>query len=268
VSRFFTGFNHVDAAIVYREFQETLRVMRIAASRATGRRKAGLEAQITEVQLVQARYVRDMEKAAAVGAAAATKAVRRRFDQTRSARSSGASRLRRSLTARPAKFALPTGNVGIGDIDLLDRVVNPFSPSFGSYWLAQEIGTGAQDAESGVSIRSQLHRRIFGFFTDRSGGGNIDVPRAGGGTHARFVAASSPNAVLGPRGGRGGPGEIKREIQGRHFLRDGRDHAFDTWLAHIRAADTRAIRSLQGLLGLSQVQIRSTAARRRLPRRP
>jgi hypothetical protein len=270
MARYYTGYNHIDAALVYREFDATLRALRKALAVAPpGRRKTALRATLTEVQLVLSRYQRDMHRASVSGSAAATKAVRQVFDETRTPRSAGkGSRLRKSLTARPMKLPLPTGNVGIGDVALMDRVTNPFSPGFGSYWLAQEIGTGANDPESGVSIRSQLHRRIFGFFTDRSGGGDIDVPRAGGGTHARFIGANSPGAVLGPRGGRGGPGEIKREIQGRHFLRDGRDRAYDTWLGQIRAADTRAIRSLQGLLGLSQAQIRSTARRRRLPRRP
>lgn len=268
MTRWFTGYNHTDVALVYREFQLTLRELRKLALRVSGKRKAAVEAQIVEVQLVQSRYVRDMEKVASVGAAAATKSVRQVFDQTRTPRSAGqASRLRKSLTARPAKFALPTGNVGIGDVDLMDRVTNPFSPGFGSYWLAQEIGTGAHDKETGVTIKSQLHRRLFGFFTDRSGGGNVDIPRAGGGTHARFISASSPGAVQGPRGGAGGPGEISREIRGRHFLRDGRNAAYDVWVAQIRQADTRAIRSLQGLIGLSVAQIRATQARRRLPRR-
>jgi hypothetical protein len=201
-----------------------------------------------------------MNTAAIRGGEVAKRAMRSRFDRTKTPRAArGGSPLRSALVARRAAYPIPTGAVGIADLDRLNAVINPFTPSYGPYWRAQEYGTGAD------GVPSQVGRRIHGFFTDRSGIGNAQRPVAGGGTHARFISSSSPHALLGPRGGSGGPGVIRREIQGRHFIRDGARDGYPEWLRLIRDADQHAIRSLQGLRGLPAAQIAKVPPRRRRP---
>jgi hypothetical protein len=259
---------HPDAVEVYREIQRLLAAIRRQIGQTRDpRRRARLVAFESQVRVVQLRYSEDMDRAAVLGGRLATSAMRRRFDRTKTPRAArGGSPLRRALTARRAILPLPTGGVGIADVERLEALRNPFAPSYGSYWRAQEFGTGSSDPDTGITVPSQIGRRIHGFFTDRSGIGNAQRPVAGGGTHARFIASSSPFALQGPKGGQGGPGLIRREIEGRHFIRDGAHDAYPEWLRAIRTADRHAIRSLQGLRGLPAAQI--TRAPPRVRRRP
>lgn len=262
MATFVTGYNHPDAVIVFREFQRLLATVRRQAARTRNpRRRAALAATEAEIRLVQLRYSEDMDRAAIRGGEVAKKGMKARFDRTKTPRAArGGSHLRNALLARKAIYPIPTGAVGIADLDALNKIVNPFSPSYGPYWRAQEYGTGAGE------VPSQVGRRIHGFFTDASGIGDAQRPVAGGGTHARFIASSSPHAILGPRGGQGGPGLIRREIQGRHFIRDGARDGYPEWLRMIRLADDHAIRSLQGLAGLPAAQIVKAPPRRRRTR--
>jgi hypothetical protein len=78
----------------------------------------------------------------------------------------------------------------------------------------------------------------------------------GGGPHPIFVSAAGQRSLYGglgfsggagPRGGVGGYGTIGKEIEGRHFIRDGADAALVDWRAGLRSVEQRAIASLQGL---------------------
>jgi hypothetical protein len=163
--------------------------------------------------------------------------------------------LRVYLTARPLRPA--SGSVGVGDEAVLNRAVNPMTPRYGSYWRAQEFGTGNVGAAWEPKVPSQIGRELRGYFF-AAGYRDPEVPRAiyrgGGGPHPLFLPGRPQDfgprtrGGIGPRGGVGGRGVISVEIKGRHFIRDGANEAERFWLAEIARAQRDAIARLAPIL--------------------
>lgn len=169
----------------------------------------------------------------------------------------------RSRALRPTAFS--TGQVGIADIAWLDKAVNPRTPGYGPYWEAQEEGTGT------AAVRSQLGRVIRGYFYG-PGGTNPLTPQDPPPTPLQpiFVpgrpvsfGGARMRGGIGPRGGSGGFGTIKREIRGRHFLEHGSDLAEVSWRTAVRQNEALALVELSAVLGASAVPGFARAARSR-----
>lgn len=178
-----------------------------------------------------------------------------RFDSTRVRADSGATpHLRDLLHARPlAPYGgVETGAVGIADVGMLDRALNRNSPNYGTYWRAQEYGTGKD------GVPSQVGRVIRGYFT-AAGGGDPTPPLAefgggGGGPHPVFISGASGQQRTagsgrgpGPAGGVGGFGTIGHEIRPRHFIKFGADEAAIQWRTGIARVQSQAIDQLTAI---------------------
>lgn len=259
----------VDVAHVYEEFTQTLDAVRLGIRAARDpARKRGLQATEKEIQAVLLQYSRGLDSLALKSSKLAEKSMKSAFDATKSrtrGRTGKKPGLRSKLDARPLR--LPglsggTGMVGVANVNSLNKLTNEFSPGYGTYWRAQEFGTGTNE------VPSQVGRVIQGFFVGAGGGGDPERPnaayRGGGGPHPIFISAKSQRAVFsaagfagrgaGQRGGVGGLGTIGREIQGRHFIRDGANRARDVWQAEIRSNENRALTALGAIAGLSAAQ--------------
>jgi hypothetical protein len=151
--------------------------------------------------------------------------------------------LRDLLVARPLTVggSVQTGMVGVALVSQLELAINPRSPGYGTYWRAQEYGTGQGE------VPSQVGRVIYGYFM-AAGGGDTTPPQAqyagGGGPHPVFQSTRQKN--LGLAGGylgefRGGYGTIGAEIQPRHFIGYGADFAAVRWREQIAVIQARAI---------------------------
>lgn len=170
--------------------------------------------------------------------------------------------LRNGIVSRPLHRFGPvaTGEVGVAAIESLDKVRNPTSPSYGPYWRAQEFGTGSPE------VKTQKGRHIYGYFFE-GGLTNPARPTKGRSDQPIFVsgrAGGLPSSVkggTGPKGGRGGPGVIGREIEGRHFIRDGADRARAEWLRGIRQVERETVRELSPVFN-ARAAASSAAARR------
>ena len=137
--------------------------------------------------------------------------------------------IRDHIVCRPANrtgLRIPTGEVGIADIEELNKVVNPLTPQFGPYWETQEEGYSGH-------VGRNIHGLFFG--PGLSDGG--DRPRAafkgGSGPHPIFVA------------GPGGAGTIDEPIQARHFIENGTRATEKDWLAQLRAIERRTVAALR-----------------------
>ena len=121
---------------------------------------------------------------------------------------------------------IPTGEVGIADVDELDKVVNPLTPSAGPYWETQEYGYSGH-------VGRKIHGLFFG--PGLSGGGEVPNPsyKGGGGPHPIFVA------------GPGGGGTIDEPIQPRRFIQKGAKAGEADWLAGLKVVEARAIAALR-----------------------
>lgn len=145
-----------------------------------------------------------------------------------------------------------TGWVGVARKATLDRAINPNTPGYGPYWRAQEYGTGSKE------VKSQRGRTIVGFFYGTGATGQGSRPAAihagGGGPHPVFIPGSQR---AGPKGGKGGKGTINKEIEGRHFIRDGADAAREKWRRDMHSADHAAA------VAISRMHPSSGGSRRR-----
>lgn len=221
--------------------------------------RLGPQAARTLVQLRSAHraFIEDLDTTARTTARLATQEMRAFERATQVRGGTGRSpHLRVYLTARPLRRA--TGSVGVADEAVLDRAINPMTPQYGTYWRAQEFGTGQSAGPGEPNVPSQIGRVMRGYFY-AAGYKDPQVPRSiyrgGGGPHPLFLpgrAGGFGGARLtggsGPRGGRGGFGTISKEIEGRHFIRDGANEAERYWLAEIARAQRDAIARLAPIL--------------------
>jgi hypothetical protein len=160
--------------------------------------------------------------------------------------------------------------VGIASEDRLDKALNPTAPGYGPYWRAQEFGTGSPE------VVTQVGRVIFGYFS----GTGLEGPSrpqhqysGGGGPHPIFVSAKAARAAAaevgigdfggGSRGGKGGKGVIGKEIEGKHFIRDGANGALTEWKLGMRRIEDATISELKAVLRPRTVAQRRARRRRR-----
>lgn len=228
-----------DIANVHREFQlaivECARVN--SAARARGQR-APAEAIERQLRREHAVFQARLDAIAVATSTAATQSIQRRLKATARRSATGEKPgihdlIRSRPIPRIAGFS--TGAVGVADEAWLNKAIDPDYPQHGTYWLAQEEGTS-----------KHIGRVITGYFGS-PGFADIEVPRAayagGRGPHPVF----SP-LVVGPRGGRGGPGTIRHPIHARHFVRDGANIARGTWHAELRQLEAATIKHLAAVL--------------------
>lgn len=166
-------------------------------------------------------------------AKAKLKATRRRPDTGMSPH------LATAIVSRPLRRfgRVATGEVGVGDIEILDTVVNPVGPQYGTYWRAQEEGT-----------LHQAGRVVYGGFYGAGGGSGPFKPdpafrHPARGPHPVFISTHAARGILSDAGFSGGPGKkggagggkmtIGVELPARHFIRDGANAALIQWRTEI-----------------------------------
>lgn len=208
----------------------------------------------------QLTFIEEMQILALGTAKLADRNIKARIDATQKRPSTGNKPgLRGSIVSRPIRIGgMSLGAVGIADTTLLDALRNPRTPEYGSFWRAQEHGTGGE-------VPSQVGRRIYGLFM--GAGGASEPPRRqyrGGGPHPVFVPTKGGSNVAASKGGKGGPGEISVEIAGRHFIRDGANAARAEWEIGLRRIERSSIRRLAAI----GVTGEAPAGRRRPRARP
>lgn len=249
MAQFVRGFFPAEAASIYRSFETciTLAQRDGARSRAT----------LAELRAARIVFHEGLVAAAAAGAVDAQKAMREAFDNSRSKSRGPTGKkpgLRSKLTARPVRVLGQPIVVGIANIDVLDKLRNEYSPGYGSYWRAQEYGTGTKE------VRSQLDRVLYGFFVGKGGSGNPERPQAqyagGKGVHPIFISAGSQRAAYGGlgfsggagvRGGIGGKGVIRREITPGNFIRDGANKALADYRQAVRQVEREVMGTLRAI---------------------
>lgn len=219
--------------------------------------RAAAVATLAEMRRAYVQFNDGLRAAAQDASANAVRGMRDRLTATQVRPDTDSSpHLRDLLVAQPLSGGgVQTGAVGVALVSQLERAINRRSPGYGSYWRAQEYGTGAGE------VPSQVGRVIFGYFM-AAGGGDATPPQAqyagGGGPHPIFQAAGGTRNFgagggflggvnAGPRGGRGGFGTIGVEIAGRHFIRFGADAAAVLWREQIAAVQARAIEQIAAI---------------------
>lgn len=215
----------------------------------------GTAAEVTLVELRRAYldFNNDLRSTAEVAAAQARENIVARLEATRRRGDTGTRPgLAGLIRCAPLSFgSVQTGAVGIADVAWLERAINPNTPGYGSYWRAQEYGTGSAD------IPSQVGRVLRGYFAS-AGGGDLTVPQAqysgGGGPHPIFLSGGSGSQRLagsgrgpGVRGGVGGFGTIGHEDAPRHFIEYGADAARVQWRTKLAELQSRTVSRLDAL---------------------
>lgn len=217
-----TGLVVRDVLETHRRFDELLTRLAVAKS-PIARRMRG------DVLAAYAQFNRDLEQLAQRTSVAATRHIQQQLKRT-AKRPDNRLRphIKDSIVCRPTGpggFRIPTGWVGIADIEELDKVVNPLTPQYGPYWRTQEDGFAGHQGR-------KIHGLFFG--PGLTGGGERPASafKGGGGPHPIFVA------------GPGGAGTIDEPIQARHFIERGAREAGRDWLAQLQAVESRAIARL------------------------
>jgi hypothetical protein len=130
-----------------------------------------------------------------------------------------------NVRSDPLAGTLPLGQVGIANLELMARTVNPDAPGAGEYWRAQEYGTTAH-----------IGRRLVGYFQPGGAPPNEGDFRA----HAYFDYDGRSNK-------KAPGGIIRRPIQPRHFLRDGTADAVGYWREQQRRVERDVVSALRRL---------------------
>lgn len=125
-------------------------------------------------------------------------------------------------------------------------VVNKEDITEFDYWKVQEEG-------SAVTYPGFIGRKLFGSFI---GGASPDAPRAEHAgspapPHARYVPASQARGGARGAGYPYGPGEIRHDIEPKHFIRDGAARA---WTEYVRGIHSLSQRYAQRLLRIAGQQ--------------
>lgn len=191
----------------------------------------------TNLRLVSARAAEE-----------ATKGMRERIMSDRRRPSSGSIPPLEDLaeaSSLPAEGSYQSGGVGVGNVDLLNRAINPHSRGYRSYWRAIEYGTGAGP------VPSQIGRILYGSFTS-AGGSDPTAPIAeyagGGGPHPVFISGGIQSSSMSQSGTRVvGFGTIGAEIKGKHYIEFGTANAAIEWREGIANLQDRAITELRAI---------------------
>lgn len=157
-----------------------------------------------DLRVAYLRFNRGLNALASNTAGVATRRIKYHLRQTsRRADTQKKPHLRDHIRSRRLPGGpLATGIVQIADEDELNKVVNPFSPRWGPYWRAQELGIDFSG------------REIRGFFAG-PGGTPFSPPQG----RYRGVAGA-PDPIFRARA-KGPAGTIQTPIKARHFIRDG-----------------------------------------------
>lgn len=254
-----TGYASTDVIQTHREFARTLAEIRAYNTWAARKGRPLLTALETRLNTAYAVFNRDLDRAAHIGALAATRGMKTVLKQTQLRPDTDRRpHLRDLLRSKPAVVpglrGFATGSVAIGDVDWLEKAIDPEYPQHGSYWRAQNYGTAAH-----------VGREIYGFF---HGGGSMSKPLAalaGGGSMQHDPMFSPSSKMSGPRGGRGGPGRISVPLKPRMFVERGRDAGYGEWLAAMAVAEQDALLSITRAMGTALPGVRGTGMAR--PRR-
>jgi hypothetical protein len=262
-----------DAAQVHRLFLEVTREARqldLLARRAGI--PGGARAALVEIEAAYRRYNEELRGLAQTTARDSERRMRAKVTHVRPSTRLGNTHLKALLKSRPIRLVpgIESGAVGIADEAWLNKAVNPTSPQYGPYWRAQEYGTGSPE------VPSQIGRTIVGYFY---GPGLTNPTRpdpqfaGGGGPHPIFVSAKSAAAIAGGsgfhdygggrRGGKGGRGIIGKEIEGKHFIRDGANEALAEWRLGMRRIEQSTIARLQSVVSPRTPGRRLSTRRRR-----
>lgn len=255
---FVTGYASSDVVQTHREFATTLAEVRAFNAWAARKGQPQLLALETRLQQAYAIFNRNLDRAATIGAQAAARGMKGVLKQTQLRPDTDRKpHLRELLHSKPAVIpglrGFATGSVAIGDIDQLEKAIDPDFPQHGSYWRAQNYGTTAH-----------VGREIHGFF--HGPGGSMSRPLAalaGGGTMQHDPMFSPSSKISGPRGGGGGRGMIRVPLKPRHFIERGRDAGYGEWLAAMALAEQDALLSITRAMGTALPGVRGTGMARR-----
>lgn len=220
-----TGFVILDVLQSHRDFQQAILVLRRAA--LNPRLRGPMLTEIARVEAAYSSYQRRLEQLALDYSVVAEKEIREQITKTAKRPDTGLRpHLRDNIVCRPTfpGVPLPTGWVGVADIDELDKVVNPLTPGYGPYWRTQEDGSTAH-----------VGRSINGLFFPSGGpSGGAGAPPDPGQFRAH------PVFVAGP----GGRGVIARPIEARHFIRKGKEIAGRKWLTALKTLEAQTMAQL------------------------
>lgn len=241
------GFVIPDVAQVHAAYQKLigdLEALVMEARRVNSKEAGAFAVQLADVRIAYRDFNMGLKKVATDGSIRATKGMLERLDQNRARPSSGSTPALRDLVEAnplPAIGGYQTGAVGVGNVELLNRAINPHSRGYGPFWRAIEYGTGQH------GVPSQIGRILYGSFT-AAGGADPTPPMpeyaGGGGPHPIFLSGYQSQAG-GDRVS--GLGTIGKEIEARHFIRYGADGAAVQWRAEISALQDRAVESLRNI---------------------
>lgn len=241
------GFVVTDVALVHREFEKIIADAErlVAMEKRSGQSLGGVRL-VKTLNDTYDTFNANLKLVATRGAQRATKGMVERLHGNRQRPPTGSiPPLEDLAVAMPlapiGKYQ--TGAVGVGNVDFLNRAINPHSRGYGSYWRAIEYGTG----QGGVP--SQLGRILYGSFVD-AGGGNPTRPMSqyagGGGPHPAFISGGVGTWMQdGVR--TVGMGTINREVPAKHFIQFGADDAAVAWRADLANAQQRAISELRAI---------------------
>lgn len=167
-------------------------------------------------------------------AVTADNTIRARIAATQKRPSTPGPHMRDHIHSVPLPSTVPGGAVGIANLDELDKVVNPRTG--GAYWLAQEIGTGRTDNETGITMPSQKagvfggpRKPVLGFFQPGDSRANESQFRV----HPYFQQEPYRKGIPAM--------VVRREIQPRHFLRDGAEVAYQQHGSGLRSIEKSAL---------------------------
>lgn len=214
--------------------------------------RAGNTALAAELAIVYAWFNDELDLLARAVAKDAVKQIRNRIRATQK-RAYTVTRpyLVDQVKARPEFVSSPwaTGAVGVGDIDALDKAINPRDPGKFSYWRSQEYGARPSN------------KAVYGYFWDRGMNTRSRPSQAQFRVHPIFMASKPGQRMI-----------WRRPIEPRHFVRDGADRAYRDWLAGIGQIQGAAIAGIRAVLAgqaiSARVKSKGRLARGRLRRLP
>lgn len=141
---------------------------------------------------------------------------------TSGGRRRGGRGIRSFIKSRP--LAGIPGGVGVGDIDELQKAVDPDYPQDGSYWKVQEAG-----------FSGHVGREVYGHFYNSPRGGQGYAPSKDRVRTDAFFRPEKPGRKL----------KIKNPIPAKWYLRDGSAEAGRKWQVEYNRIEARFLRETE-----------------------